>query len=44
MLWNPNSARPMLEHYLGMPLDEIERAYRAYVARIARDRRGNDDA
>ena len=43
LLWNPGSARPMLEHYLGMPLDEIERAYLAYVDRIARDRRGNDD-
>jgi hypothetical protein len=43
--WNPNSARPMLEHYLAMPLDEIERAYLAYVQRIARSRRAaNDDA
>jgi hypothetical protein len=44
LLWNPASARPMLEHYLGMPLDHIERAYLAYVARIARDRREHDDA
>jgi hypothetical protein len=32
--WDPNSAAPMLERYLGMPLDDIDRAYLAYVRKI----------
>jgi hypothetical protein len=42
LLWNPHSARPLLEHYLAMPLAEIERAYLAYVSRIARQRHTHD--
>ena len=42
LLWNPNSAKPLLEHYLAMPLHEIEQAYLAYVQRIARERRTYD--
>jgi hypothetical protein len=38
-MWEPASARPLLEHYLGMSLDEIERAYLAYVRSIAKPRR-----
>ena len=30
-LWNPSTARPMLEHYLGMELPAIEQAYANYV-------------
>ena len=30
-LWNPSTARPMLEHYLGMGLPAIEQAYVNYV-------------
>ena len=33
--WNPRSVKPMLEHYLGMPLADIEAAYVRYLRRIA---------
>ena len=33
--WNPQSARPLLEHYLGMDLDQIERSYLTYLRKIA---------
>jgi hypothetical protein len=33
--WNPDSVRPMLEHYLAMDLPQIERAYLAYCRKIA---------
>jgi hypothetical protein len=41
--WNPAAARPILEHYLGQDLSEIERAYETYIGQIvaaeaARDR------
>ena len=32
--WDPRSARPLLEHYLGKPLEEIDREYQAYVRQI----------
>ena len=32
--WDPDSAAPLLERYLAMPLPEIERAYRAFIRRI----------
>ncbi len=32
--WNPNSARPMLEHYLGMDFESIQRRYDEYVAKL----------
>jgi hypothetical protein len=40
-LWDPESARPLLEHYLGIELYEIEQAYLSYVRRVAYDRRRN---
>jgi hypothetical protein len=30
-LWNPRSARPLLEHYLGKDLTEIDREYQAFM-------------
>jgi hypothetical protein len=33
--WNPESVQPMLEHYLGMDLPQVERAYLAYCRKIA---------
>jgi hypothetical protein len=32
--WDPNSAGPLLERYIGMPLPAIERGYRAYIRKI----------
>ena len=34
--WNPRSVKPMLEHYLQMPLVQIEREYRRYAEEIVR--------
>ena len=36
-LWDPATARPMLEHYLGMSLPQIEQAYARYVRHILDD-------
>ena len=30
--WDPRSARPMLEHYLGEPLTEVDKEYQAFIA------------
>jgi hypothetical protein len=30
-LWDSSTAQPMLEHYLGKPLADVERSFRAYV-------------
>lgn len=35
--WNPRGVRPMLEHYLGMPMAEIDSAYQAYIRKVAYD-------
>ncbi len=35
--WEPKSVRPMLEHYLGTSLDQLDVAYQAYVRTIAYD-------
>ena len=32
--WNPAGVKPMLEHYLGMGLPEIEKAYLLYIHRV----------
>lgn len=37
-MWNPKSARPLLEHYLGKSLDEVDREYQAYMKQIVRSR------
>ena len=34
-LWDPDSARPLLEHYLGTDLEKVDEAFRRYVQRIA---------
>lgn len=36
-LWDPSSARPMLEHYLGMSLARQEEAFRRYINQLASD-------
>ena len=33
--WNPGAVRPMLEHYLGMPLPEIDESYQRYMRELA---------
>jgi hypothetical protein len=33
--WRPEGVRPMLEHYLGMDLAQIDKAYQAYIRKIA---------
>jgi hypothetical protein len=33
--WAPQSVKPMLEHYLGKPLDEVEKEYRVFIEDIA---------
>jgi hypothetical protein len=34
--WKPKSVKPMLEHYLGMPLSDIEDAYLRYIRSVAK--------
>jgi hypothetical protein len=33
--WTPAGVRPMLEHYLGMPLDQIDAEYQKFVRKVA---------
>jgi len=33
--WNPAGVRPMLEHYLGLTLDQIDAEYQKYVRKVA---------
>lgn len=33
--WDPRTVKPLLEHYLGMNMDQIDAAYRAYMSQIA---------
>ena len=33
--WDPRTVRPMLEHYLAMDMDSIDRAYQAYMRKVA---------
>jgi len=33
--WNRKAVRPMLEHYLGMELPEIDKAFNAYMKKVA---------
>ncbi len=35
--WNPSGVKPMLEHYLGMPLDAIDAEYQKYIRKVAYD-------
>ena len=43
--WDPRTARPLLEHYLGKPLEQVDREYQAYVRKIVADgyRLGRED-
>jgi hypothetical protein len=34
-LWDPDSARPLLEHYLRTNLEKLDQAFRKYVHRVA---------
>jgi hypothetical protein len=36
-LWNPRTAKPLLEHYLGKDLDELDREYQRYLERVVED-------
>ena len=33
--WNPGAVKPMLEHYLGMSLPEIDKAFQTYMNKVA---------
>ncbi len=33
-MWDPKSAQPLLEHYLGKPLDQIDVEYQAYMRQV----------
>jgi hypothetical protein len=35
--WDPRTARPLLEHYLGKPIEQIDREYQAYMARLVEE-------
>jgi hypothetical protein len=35
--WNPQGVKPMLEHYLGMNLDQIDGEYQKYIRKVAFD-------
>jgi hypothetical protein len=35
--WNPEGVRPMLEHYLQMPFDQINAEYKKYITKVAFD-------
>lgn len=37
--WDPQSVRPLLEHYLGMEIAQIDQKYQAYIREIARGTR-----
>jgi hypothetical protein len=37
MPWNPSCAQPMLEHYLGMSLEQIEVEYQKFIRQVAYD-------
>jgi len=37
MPWNPSCAQPMLEHYLGMSLDQIDVEYQKFIRQVAYD-------
>ncbi len=34
-LWDPESARPLLEHYTKTDLEQLDKAFRQYVYRVA---------
>ena len=36
-LWDPDSARPLLEYYLKTDLEKLDRSFRRYVHRLAYD-------
>jgi hypothetical protein len=36
--WNPAGVKPMLEHYLGMNLDQIDAEYQKYIRTVAFDK------
>ena len=40
-LWNPKSAQPLLEHYLGKKLDEVDREYQAYMRKLVNSAAGD---
>ena len=35
--WNPVGVRPMLEHYMGMNLDQVNAEYQKYIRKVAFD-------
>jgi hypothetical protein len=37
MPWNKTAVKPMLEHYLGMSLPEIDQQFQAYMKKVAYD-------
>jgi len=41
-LWDPSTARPMIEHYLGTSLPSIEQGYASYVRRLLAESSSGD--
>ncbi len=45
--WDPRTVRPLLEHYLGMSIKQIDSAYQAYMRKVAfsvrKEGRNNDE-
>jgi hypothetical protein len=39
--WDPRTVRPLLEHYLGMSIRQIDKQYQAYIRQIAFGTRGS---
>jgi hypothetical protein len=38
--WSPNSVKPMLQHYLGKPLSDIDTEYQTFIRKIAYEQFG----
>jgi hypothetical protein len=39
-LWDPSTAKPMLEHYMGRSLPEIEKAFKSYMDQLVQPASG----
>jgi hypothetical protein len=42
--WNRRAVQPMIEHYLGMKMPQVEQAYEAYMKRVASEEAGGQTA
>lgn len=42
--WDPRSVQPLLEHYLGMNMEQIDKAYQAYIRQLVQGSRAVKDS